>query len=718
MLMVFGGEVRGQICTPQVRKYATRQQDFSTLLASVSSPTNAVDGNVKTNSTLNILGLLGLVYAEQVVDFNPDPNSNSSYSTMIDGATPINVKLSLPSSLLGVLGGIEIQPIKNMRRTGSGGLLDPYIWKYDPVGNTVSGSDLNLLGVLNGSGQVEITITPGVDYQGVRIRLTSAVGLGTNAGFYGAYINQNSTSSSNTCASGVDVLSGVRAGSVVGGIANATGGIVDPYNAIDSDLPSPTFAQINVGVQLLSKAYLSTIFNTPAQAGDVVRIVLQDPGSVLLNLTLLNGFVIQPYLNNVPAGPAFTQTSNLLTLQLLNGPGNIYALTFPVSTQFDRVEISMGGVLNALGSLRIYDVKRIILPTTQIDGVLASSKAVCQNNTATLSIKDPQDCTTYNWYNTSTGGTILSSSTSYTPPASNLIIGDNIFYVEAIRNNCAETSGRIPLTIKVNPLPSAGTITGNSGVCVSQTTILSNSTTGGTWSTNDATKATISASGIVTGVAPGSAIITYAITDPVTGCTNSTTKNITINPLPNAGSITGNSSVCVNQTITLSNVVSGGIWASTDNTKATISSGGVVTGIAQGQTTITYTVTNAGCSSAAAVVITVNPLPNATISGTVTVCQGTPSQAITFTGSNGTSPYTFTYNINGGSSTTITTALGDNTVTIPISTNTQGTFIYNLLGVMDASSTQCSNIQTGSATIIVNPKPPAPHVAITTNSQY
>ena len=43
--------------------------------------------------------------------------------------------------------------------------------------------------------------------------------------------------------------------------------------------------------------------------------------------------------------------------------------------------------------------------------------------------------------------------------------------------------------------------------------------------------------------------------------------------------------------------------------------------------------------------VIVNPLPTATIAGTIAVCEGGLASTITFTGANGTAPYTFTYNI-------------------------------------------------------------------------
>src|SRR6185437_14594699 len=79
---------------------------------------------------------------------------------------------------------------------------------------------------------------------------------------------------------------------------------------------------------------------------------------------------------------------------------------------------------------------------------------------------------------------------------------------------------------------------------------------------------------------------------------------------------------------------------------------------------------------------------------------------ITFTGANGTAPYTFTYNINGGSNQTVTTASG-NSVTVAAPTGTVGTFKYTLVSVHDGSSTSCVQAQSGDATITVNPLPTA-----------
>ncbi len=78
------------------------------------------------------------------------------------------------------------------------------------------------------------------------------------------------------------------------------------------------------------------------------------------------------------------------------------------------------------------------------------------------------------------------------------------------------------------------------------------------------------------------------------------------------------SSVCVGSTITLT-PSTGGTWSSSDNLLATVTDEGVVTGMAVGTVTFTFTETATGCSNTSSD-ITVNSLP--TISGTLSVCAG------------------------------------------------------------------------------------------------
>lgn len=96
--------------------------------------------------------------------------------------------------------------------------------------------------------------------------------------------------------------------------------------------------------------------------------------------------------------------------------------------------------------------------------------------------------------------------------------------------------------------------------------------------------------------------------------------------------------------------------------------------------------------------------PSATISGGATVCQNATSPVITFTGSGGTAPYTFTYKINNGSPLTVTTNGNNNSVTVSVSTANAGVFTYSLVSVEDSQAPPNPVNVSGSVTITVNPQ--------------
>jgi hypothetical protein len=93
------------------------------------------------------------------------------------------------------------------------------------------------------------------------------------------------------------------------------------------------------------------------------------------------------------------------------------------------------------------------------------------------------------------------------------------------------------IVVVANP----GAITGTNTVCPTSTTTLSNATAGGTWSSSATGIATVvgaGSNGAVTGVASGTAVITYN----VSGCYNS--RIVTVNVVPTAYGMTGGGSYC------------------------------------------------------------------------------------------------------------------------------------------------------------------------------
>jgi gliding motility-associated-like protein len=209
-------------------------------------------------------------------------------------------------------------------------------------------------------------------------------------------------------------------------------------------------------------------------------------------------------------------------------------------------------------------------------------------------------------------------------------------------------------------------------------------------------------------------------TQPQTG-----TATVLVRPLPTA-TIAGTIAVC--QTGTSPNVTFTGAGATAPYTFTYTINGGApqtvttVTGnsvdVPAPTNTVgvyTYALTNVvdgssnTCSRAitgATAVITIRQLPTATISGTTAACQNGTSPLITFTGTGGVAPYTFTYNINGGASQLITST--GNSVTVPAPTGATGTFTYTLTAVRDASPNICTNAVAGqTAVVTVRPLPTA-----------
>jgi gliding motility-associated-like protein len=103
----------------------------------------------------------------------------------------------------------------------------------------------------------------------------------------------------------------------------------------------------------------------------------------------------------------------------------------------------------------------------------------------------------------------------------------------------------------------------------------------------------------------------------------------------------------------------------------------------------------------------VNPLPTATVSGTTEVCRNGISPGVEFAGADGSSPYIFTYSINNGPNFTAGTTAGSDSIIVLVPTSVADTLVYILISVQDGSSTACSQLQSDTATVIVNPLPVA-----------
>jgi hypothetical protein len=261
---------------------------------------------------------------------------------------------------------------------------------------------------------------------------------------------------------------------------------------------------------------------------------------------------------------------------------------------------------------------------------------ICIGATTTLSDTDP-------------GGTWSSSNTS----VATIGTGGNVSSVAAgtttISYTFTSTGCAATATETVEAMPVVAAISGSSNVCIGGTTSLSDVTAAGAWSTTDITIATVSGSGVVTGIATGSATISYTVTSGG-GCTTTVIKVMTVNAPPAAPTaITGATTVCAGSTISLIDSVAGGTWSSGNTSIATVNAGGTVGGVAAGSVAIFYTITNSvGCSSSVSQTITVGTaMPASALLplGSATICHNNPVNLYVVTTGTG---LTYQWTVGGG----------------------------------------------------------------------
>jgi hypothetical protein len=332
--------------------------------------------------------------------------------------------------------------------------------------------------------------------------------------------------------------------------------------------------------------------------------------------------------------------------------------------------------------------------------------------------------------NTYSSGTNISVSPTTTITYSLVSVTD--------ANSVAGTGNGGTATVTVNPLPTA-TLSGSTAICSGTNTTLSIALTGTVpWSvtymdgTTPVTQTGITASPYTFSVSP-SASSTYsisAVSDANCTGTGSGTASITVNPLPAATIGETGSPVCVGGASPSITFTGSGATAPYTFTYTQTSGSNTTTGLtatggspsysinvgtsASGTSTYTLTaVTDASSTactqsvSSQSVSAIVNPIPSATIGvNTAAVCQSGTYPTITFIGSGGKAPYTFTYNINSGTPATISD-LGSGSVTISVSTLASGNYTYTLTDVQDSNGCTPQSITGQSVDITVNPLPVA-----------
>jgi len=327
----------------------------------------------------------------------------------------------------------------------------------------------------------------------------------------------------------------------------------------------------------------------------------------------------------VNALPTITGTLSICangTTQL-TGSGTPAAVTPWQSSNTGVATISNTGLVTAVaaGSTTITytdnnGCQKTATVTVNALPTITGTLSICANGTTQLTGSGTPAAVTP-WQSSNTGVATISNTGLVTAVAAG---STTITYTD--NNGCQKTA-----TVTVNALP---TITGTLSICANGTTQLTGSGTPAAvtpWQSSNTGVATISNTGLVTAASVGSTVITYTDNN---GCQQ--TATVTVNALP---TITGTLTVCANGTTQLTGSGTPAAvtpWQSSNTGVATISNTGLVTAVAAGTTTITYTDNN-GCQNTATVNVTALPLAP-TVTSPVQYCQNAAAVPLTATGSN------------------------------------------------------------------------------------
>ena len=360
---------------------------------------------------------------------------------------------------------------------------------------------------------------------------------------------------------------------------------------LTNDAPGGTWSSSNVAKAIVSP---ETGVVKGKVAGTVVITYMMNPTCFRTTVVTINPAVstITGALNVCPgatttllnATPGGTWSSNDTTMAKVN-PATGLVTGYTSGTT----------VITYLVSTGCYRTANVNMPAAPLS--IVGPDTICQGAVATMS-------------STPAGGTWSSSNASRasvnagTGNVTGVSVGSaTITY--RISSGCFTTKG-----VTVNNI--AASITGTANICPGATTDLSHVITGGTWTSSNTAKATVDpTNGLVTGISGGTAVISY-FTSP--GCYKTTIQTVYTAPT----NISGVATVCEGFQTTLASGPSGGSWSSSTTGVASVATGGLVTAIASGVTTITYQST-AGCYVTRDV--TVNSLP-AAITGPGVVCMG------------------------------------------------------------------------------------------------
>ncbi len=473
-------------------------------------------------------------------------------------------------------------------------------------------------------------------------------------------------------AGSISGASTVCAGSSVTFSDSISGGTWSSSSSIATVSGSGVVFGLTAGTATISYAVTNSCGTTVATHAIVVNPLPSTPAAITGSATACTGAVTT--LTDATAGGVWTSSNT--TIATVNSTGGVTGVT-P-----GGVTISYT-VTNSCGSASV--ILALSVNPSPTAGTISGATTVCQGSTTTFT-------------DGVSGGTWSSSNSAVANVATSGVVSGistgtaTITYT--VTNSCG--TARATKSITVNPLPSAGTISGPSTACTGSIITLTDGTSGGTWVSGNTAIATVNTAGVVTPVANGTVSIKYIASN---SCGFDTASfSLTVNSLPSAGTVTGPTIVCVGSGITLTDAVTGGTWTSSNTSIATVSGTGVVTGMAIGTAAISYSVTSSCGTAVTAAVISVGTLPSAgTITGASGVCTGsTITLTDAVTGGSWLSSNTSIATVNSATGVVTGVAVGTVTISYYVSSSCATAFATSAITV---SASATAGTITGLATV-------------------
>jgi hypothetical protein len=244
-----------------------------------------------------------------------------------------------------------------------------------------------------------------------------------------------------------------------------------------------------------------------------------------------------------------TELSNNMNSTLTTGTGLIASYNFN-SGNVNQSNIGVTSVLDQTSANRNATAFNFLLSGSNSNWALSAGApglgtvthaTTCGATTATMLASSTGG--TINWYSSISGGASLGTGNSYTPASVN---ATTTYYVDVTSSPCV-SSPRIPIVVTYsNP----AVITGNTSVTAGETLTLTGSETPNSVSpwTSSNSNASVSSTGVVTGLLPGNVNITYLNSN---NCSSSQTVTVVQAPFPVITSFTP-SSQNVGENVTIS----------------------------------------------------------------------------------------------------------------------------------------------------------------------